>query len=439
MTGKNKLIQYQTDITFMESLANMPRQNYLLKQGDRSIYIARLKKFLSLIGHPEQKLKFIHVAGTSGKGTTVKVLESLIADSGLKAGSYTSPFATTSLEKISINNKLISVEDLHQIINNKIKPALDKYALKFSQDPISYFETWLAIALVYFVQKKCDWVILEAGLGGRHDATNVIINPKVTAITNIGLDHTEILGNTKEKIAFDKAGIIKKNSLFLTSEKNKKLLSLFKSVCRKQQAWLIPLDNLTKNYTLSSYFSTPRQSSNLNLALNILDTLKILPKHPQKIINNFGLICRQEIIQKNPTVILDGSHNKDKLDNLLKFINQQKYHRLHLVLAFGYHKNYNIALKKLLKISDNVYLTRYLISAKKSADLRKLYQASKKIKPRLKIGLYHDPFGAFASALKLAKKDDLILVTGSFFLAGELRKKWIPEEYIITNRKLDKK
>lgn len=435
----NMLNQYQKDINFLESLSNVPKQNYLLGQGDRSVYILRLRKFLSLIGNPEKKLKFIHITGTSGKGTTVKILESLMTDAGLKVGSYTSPFATTSIEKISIDNKLISPPELHRILENKIKPALDKYLLKFTNDPISYFEAWLAIALLYFENKKCDWVILEAGLGGEHDATNVIANPKITAITNVGLDHTDILGDTREKIAKDKAGIIKKNSLFLSTEKKPKLLKIFKNACRKKSAWFIKPNNLIKNYRIKGYFSTKRQLDNLNLALNILEVIKVAPKNPETVINNFQLICRQEIVQNNPLIILDGAHNKDKLSNLLNFVGQQKYKKLHLIVGFAFNKKNDAPLKKLLKISDRVYLTRFLNAARKSADLRRLYKIGKKTRPRLAINIYNDPHQALTNALKLAKKDDLILVAGSFFLTGELRKKWISEEYILKHLKLDKR
>lgn len=430
--------QYKKDIAFLESLSNIPRQNYLLGAGDRSLYIKRLEKFLSLVGNPQKNLKIIHIAGTSGKGSTVKVLESLLTDARLKTGSYTSPFASTSLEKISINNKLISSQDLHEILEKQIKPALDKYILKFKTDQISYFETWLAIALLYFAKEKCDWVILEAGLGGQHDATNIVPKPKITAITNIGLDHTEILGNTKSKIAQDKAGIIKKNSIFITSEKNPQLLKIFKKVCHKKQAWFIPPKNLIKDYTLSGYFSTPKQKENLNLALNILDILKIQAKNTTQVINKFQLICRQEIINTNPTIIVDGAHNQNKISNLLDFITGQKYDKLHLILSFAFNKDYKKSLNRLVKISNQVYLTRFLTS-RKSADLRSLYKASQKINPQAAIHIYNDPYQALDKALKNARKKDLILITGSFFLAGELRKKWISEEYIVKNRKLDKK
>lgn len=432
------MTNYQKDIRFVESLINIPRQNYMLGLRDRSHFIGRTKKFLSLVGNPQNKLKFVHVAGTSGKGTTVKLLESLMADAGHKTGSFTSPFATTSIEKVSINNKLLPPRELHKIIEKYIKPALDKYTTSTKDDIVSYFEIWLAIAMLYFAKQKCNWVVLEAGLGGLHDATNVIPAPKVAAITNIGMDHTDILGNTKQAIATDKAGIIKRNSIFLTTEKNKKLLKIFEKTCRTKQAWLMQTENLVKDYNTDNYFKTKKQQQNLNLALNILDVLKIEPKNPQQVINKFKLICRQEIIQKNPIVILDGSHNKDKLDNLIDFVKQQNYKKLHLVLAFGFDKSYTVPLKKLLAVSNNVYLTRYLIG-KKTADLRKLYHTSKKLRPHLPVNVYNDPYQALDSALKSAKKDDLVLITGSFYLSGELRKKWVPEDYILKSLKLDRK
>lgn len=437
--------QYQKDIEFLEGLANIPKTNYLLGPKDRSIFIERIRKFLNLLDNPQDNLKFIHIAGTSGKGSVTKILESLINNAGLKVGSFTSPFASTSIEKISVNNKFISPAEFHDILETKIKPTLDKYTLKYS-DPLSYFEIWLVIAFLHFQKQKCDWVVLEAGLGGQHDASNVIKNPKITAITNVGLDHTEILGDSKEKIAKDKSGIIKKNSIFLTSENDEKILKIFEKKCRREKAWFIKNENLVKNYpaqrdpaTRDNYFSTAKQKENLNLALNILDILKIKPRNAQKIINDFKLICRQETIQKNPLVILDGAHNEDKLDNLINFVKQKKYKKLYLILAFAENKNYTKSLKKLLMISDGLYITRFLVNVRKSAPLKELYQKSKKIKPNLDIYIHNDPYQALEVVQKKAKKNDLILITGSFFLTGELRKKWISEEYILKNLKFDKK
>ncbi|MBT7553043.1 hypothetical protein HN670_01070 [bacterium] len=431
---KKTLENYQADITWLESIANLPTQNFMLATSDRQIFLIRVQNFLNLLDNPEKKLKFIHIAGTAGKGSTTHVLQDLMADSGLQIGSYTSPFATTTIEKIKVNEKLISPKILHQILEKKIKPALDKYVLKYKTETPSYFEIFLCIALLYFAQEKCDWVILEAGLGGTHDATNVIKNPSVTAITNVGLDHTELLGNTKAEIATDKAGIIKRNSYFLTGEKTTPIKNLLFSIAEKRKAKIIELENLADQYDGGLYFQTEQQASNLNLALNILQTLNIKPKQAQQVIHNFGMICRQEIMQTNPLVIVDGAHNNDKLGNLVDFIKTLKYKKLHLILGLASDKDYKKALQKILPLTNKLYLTRFLIIHRKTADLRKLAGDCKKVK-LITPNIFHDPHQALAEALKNAHKDDLIIIAGSFFLAGELRKHWISEQYIIENLK----
>lgn len=424
---------YRQDIKYLESLINMPRREYLLGPTDRSIFLVRLRKFLALLGHPEKGQNFIHLTGTSGKGTVANLLQQLIADCGLKVGTYTSPFVTTSTEKIQINQRLISPTELHRLLQKKIKGALDKYLTLYPDDPPSYFEIFLALALIYFKEQRCDWVILEVGAGGTHDATNVIEKPKVTAITNIGLDHTELLGNTKSKIARDKAGIIKKGCKFFSSEKSPELVKFFRKKCRQEKAEFVALENLADHYTAGPYFSTARQKENLNLALNILNRLKIESPRAPQIIKNFRLTCRQEIIQKNPLIILDGAHNEDKIANLIEFVHQQKYQRLHLVVGFAFSKNWSIPLQKLLAISDNIYLTHFLITERKATSLRRLYRVSEKVAAAKPKKIYSDPWQALDSALRTAGKKDLILITGSFFLCGELRKKWISEEYILKN------
>ncbi len=427
---------YYQDIAFLESLANLPNTNYLLDIKKHSAANQRLKNFLSLVGNPQDKLNFINVTGTSGKGTTVKVLESLMTDAGKKVGAYISPFTTTSLEKISINKKLISAQALHRILEEKIKPAFSRYSLTFDSEPISYFETWLVIALIYFQESKCNWVILEAGLGWTNDATNIVSTPRLVAITNVGLDHTEILGNTKTAIAKNKASFIKKGCIFITSETDAKIKKIFANACRQKKAWFMPTQNLLRQYkTADNYFQTKRQKANLNLALNIINILGLKAPHAQKIINQFKLICRQEIIHKKPLVILDGSHNSDKLNNLIDFIKQQKYSRLHLIIGFAHNKNYLPPLKKLLSITDRLYLTRFTMPNRKTADLGKLYIASRRAS-RIPINIYYDPRQAIDAALKSARKNDLILVTGSFFLSGELRKKWVSENKLLKTRKI---
>ncbi len=425
----SKINIYHQDVAWLEGLANIKRKNYLLKANSRKIFILRLQKFLNLLGNPEKKLKFIHVTGTAGKGSTVNLLQNMMIDSGLKVGSYTSPFATTTIEKFRVNHKLISPEILHDILNQQIKPALDKYITLYKTDVPSYFELCTSIALLYGVREKCDWMILEAGLGGMHDATNVIPAPVVSAITNIGLDHTEILGPTKKDIATDKAGIIKFGSYFLTSETDQKLVNIFKKTCERKRAKFVELKNLAQNIKGGQYFSTPKQKTNLNLVLNILALLKIQPKNPETVINDFSLICRQEIIQTNPKVILDGAHNVDKLNNLIEFVKSQKYKKLHLIFGAAEDKDYLPALKKLLPQVNFLYLTRFDNPFRKSASLKKLFTQCENL-ATIKTKVFHDSKLALAEALKNAKAKDLVVITGSFFLAGGLREHWISEEQI---------
>lgn len=430
----SKINIYHQDIAWLEGLSNIKRKNYLLGPKSRKIFIIRLQKFLNLLGNPEKKLKFIHVTGTAGKGSTVNLLQNMLIDAGFKVGSYTSPFATTTIEKFRINHILMSPEILHEILEKDIKPTLDKYIKEKNIEIPSYFELCTVIAILFFARTKCDYAILEAGLGGMHDATNVIPAPIVSAITNIGLDHTEILGPTKKDIATDKAGIIKSSSYFLTSETDKKLVNIFQKTCSKKRAKFIALKNLSDEFNGGQYFSTPKQKTNLNLVLNILEVLKVQPKHPQKVINDFSLICRQEIIQHNPRVILDGAHNVDKLNNLLEFVKKQKYQKLHLIFASADDKHYLPALKKLLPLVNFLYLTRFDNPFRKSASLKKLFTQCKNL-ATIKTSLFHDSKLALASALKNAKTKDLIVITGSFFLAGSLREHWISEEQIIQNLK----
>ena len=428
---------YQEDIIWLEGLNNIKRANYMLGPNSRKIFISRLQKFLDLLDNPEKKLKFIHVTGTAGKGSTVNLLQNMMVDSGLNVGSYTSPFATTTIEKFRVNHQLISPKVFHEILETQIKPALDKYALLHNDLP-SYFELCAAIALLFFIEKKCGWAILEAGLGGMHDATNVIPPPQVSAITNIGLDHTELLGPTKKDIATDKAGIIKKGSYFLTSEKSKNLVKIFQDTCQKKQATFVPLKNLSENYSGGKYFATLQQNQNLNLVLNILEVLNIKPKNAQKVINDFRLICRQEIIQNNPNIILDGAHNVDKLNNLVDFIKTQKYQKLHLIFGAAEDKHYLPALKKLVPQIDYAYLTRFNNPLRKSASLKILFSQVKKIK-NVPTAIFHDSQMALETAKTKANKKDLIVVCGSFFLSGKLRQNWVSEEQIIKNLSTSKK
>jgi len=411
--------RYQAAVKFLESLINLPIKDYLLKQTSRSFYIDRLRWFLKLLDNPQNGFKYIHVAGTAGKGSVVKALHEILTVAGKKTGSYYSPHPTTAIERIEVGQKYISPSDFIRLIN-KLKSPLAEAALKSPFGQPSYFETFLALAFLYFNEKKCEYVILEAGLGGRHDATNVIPAARVNVITNINFDHTEILGKTLKAIATDKLGIVKKGSTLFTAENRPALLKIFTQRCQKLKVPFMTVSNQT--------------GTNNQLIVTIAKHLKIKEKFIQQGLKRAQLPCRFEIMQQRPLVILDGSHNPSKLKFLTTKLKDVKFKKLKIILAMAADKDLNGSLKQILPVADELVLTRFLLAGRKSADLGKMYQSAKKIKPKLPIKIMMDPWQALNDGLKTSAENDCLLICGSFFLAGELRKKWFSEKIILKNR-----
>ncbi|TSC96008.1 MAG: dihydrofolate synthase / folylpolyglutamate synthase [Candidatus Berkelbacteria bacterium Licking1014_2] len=220
----------------------MPAKKQLQRKNRPEIYLKRMSFLLRLLGRPDKDFQIIHIAGTAGKGSVANVIQSILSASGQKTGLYTSPYATTSMEKIKVDGLYISHADFAKIVND-LKPHINLIYRRFSCGAPSYFEIFLAIALIYFQRQKCRWVVLETGLGGRYDPTNFVEKPIAAAITNIDYDHTDILGKTLRQIAIDKAGIIKKNGRFFTAEQRPKLLKIFKKICEERGADFYHLKN----------------------------------------------------------------------------------------------------------------------------------------------------------------------------------------------------
>ncbi|MBU1037191.1 hypothetical protein KKF32_04135 [Patescibacteria group bacterium] len=413
--------KYFQAVNFLEAIVNLPIPDYLLKINDRSFFIERLRYFLNLLDNPQKGFKYIHVTGTAGKGSTANLIHEILNVSGYKVGSYFSPHPTTSIERIKVNDLYLGPWDFTKLID-QLKPALQKCLLKSPYGHPSYFETFLGLAFLYFKQKNCEYVILESGLGGKHDATNIIKNPLLTIITNINHDHQKILGRSLKTIASDKAGIIKKGSIFITAESRPSVLKILKNKCDKVGA---------KFHSLK----IADNEKNISLVKKVGEILKINPQKINQGIAQAKLPCRFEIIQKKPLIILDGSHNPAKLKYLKRKMADLKYCKLHLILGMAADKNLKESLNQIVPLADKLWLTRFLMPYRKTADLKKLHYFSQKINKTLPIVINTDPCQTLKHCLKYLKKDDCLLITGSFFLTGELRKKWISEEYILKNRK----
>lgn len=421
----NNFERYHDAINFLEGLSNLPLDgDYMIKQRHLGVYLKRMRYFLELIGNPDRGMKYIHITGTAGKGTVTNMIHEILNVSGKNVGSFTSPFVTTSIEKIKVKDSYISPDELADIVEY-LKPFIDKAYLTGPYGRPSYFEIFLAIAFIYFKQQKCEYVVLEVGLGGRYDATNVIEKAVATAITTIDYDHTHILGKTLKEIAYDKAGIIKKGSLFFTAEKRRALIKIFDVICKEKKVKLNQIQ-YQKNY----------QEYNKALASEITRSLGVSEQDIKKGIAIARLQCRFEIVQNKPFVVLDGAHNRSKIRSTIVNLENLIFNKLYLIVGLAENKDDTLILNQIIPLADKVYITRFQTKDRKCAHPKELTERSQKyLKKSAQTETFLDPSRALTKALSKAKEDDLVLVTGSFFLAGEMRKKWFPEKWILSNRK----
>lgn len=417
-----KFQRYYDAVRYLESLsaARTGADFMLHRRGNPSIFLKRTQSFLDRLGNPERGFHFVHLTGTAGKGTTTTMVHNMLVAAGHRTGLFTSPFVTTSAEKIVVNRQIISPDVFADLVE-QIKPAVDR-AFRDSRYGIpSYFELFFALAMLYFKQQHCRWVVLEAGLGGMYDATNVIPAPRVAAITNIDYDHMHILGPTLGHIARDKAGIIKRGTIFYTTETRPAMLKIFKKRCQAVGArW----------GSVSNVLGDP----NARLATAIGHELGLPARAIAAGIKQTRLPARFEVVQKKPIVIIDGAHNPAKIRHTVNQLGHIKHRNLIAVIALAANKDARASLESLIKAADHVIVTRFFVTQRAAASPDKLQRIIKRIKPRLATTIMLDPHQAVAAALKKASARDLVIITGSFFLAGELRKQWYPEEKILAKR-----
>jgi dihydrofolate synthase/folylpolyglutamate synthase len=416
----------------------------------------RMIRLVMLLGNPHKKYNTIHIGGTSGKGSTATFIANILATK-YKVGLHTSPHLERVNERITlvngqqltINKKDITDEELVKLLNEVI-PAVKKME-KESLGAPSYFEITTAIAFLYFAKVKVDFAVIEVGLGGTYDATN-IINPLVSVITNVGLDHTEILGDTVEKIAQDKAGIIKKNTYVVSGVKQESVTEIIKRKAlsvklKDKRLSFFGKDFDYKNiklHTTGSVFDYIGEKSFKNLRIRMLgehqvENASLAVKVFELLNSKFssddiqrGLISayiggRLEIISKKPTVILDGAHNPDKMkalvDSLKALFPGKKYN---LVLAIKEGKNSLEIFKILLPVCRQIYLTDYKIMADqgeiKSYSVELLKKEITNIDSTIPIRLLELKRKNISEIIKNSDNNDIILVTGSLYLIGIIKK-----------------
>jgi len=401
--------------TYKETLDWMFTQLPVYQHKGRVAFNGKLDNILSFsayLGNPETKFKSIHVAGTNGKGSSSHMLASILQEAGYKVGLYTSPHLKDFRERIKIDGKTIGKKQVVSFIN-KNKAFLEK-------NKLSFFEMTVGMAFDCFAQKEVDIAVVEVGLGGRLDSTN-IITPEISLITNIGMDHLDMLGDTLVKIANEKAGIIKENVPVVISEYQEEIAETFKSHAKSKNAKLIFADQeILKDYKsalLGNY-----QSKNIKGVVAVLKELKnftVKKKHIKlglkKVVENTGLLGRWQILNKKPMIVCDTAHNKEGLSYVIQQLEQQEFKQLHIVLGFVKDKDLDVILPLFPK-SASYYFCRPNIMRGLEVDVL--------VEKANDHGLLGDSYDSVQEALKVAgkraSKSDFIFVGGSSFTVAEV-------------------
>ncbi len=409
-------------------------QKYGIKFG-----LNTTSNILNRLGNPHYGQNYIHIGGTNGKGSVSAMLESILTRAGFRVGLYTSPHLVRFTERFRINGKEIPADEVAGLVND-VRAVMDP------EEPPTFFEVTTAMALLYFARENTDISIIEVGMGGRLDATNVI-NPVLTIITNISLEHQFFLGNTISKIAYEKAGIIKRGVDLITGARQKKVSDYFKSVCHEKGArfWKLGKDFRFRSKDGSfNYYGIRRKIKDISISLRggfqvrnaclSLCAVELLEEKGFKIADESifkGLSSvewpgRIHVFQKGPYIILDGAHNPGAVRELSRVISKEfVYKRMILIIGVMEDKDIKEMLSGIVPVADHVIFTRPVYS--RSAEPSHLLSASE--------GLFisHEVIGNIPDAIERAKEmaqsEDMILITGSLFTVGEALSHLDPVKY----------
>ena len=375
-----------------------------------------VEKLCSLFDNPQTNQTFIHVAGTNGKGSTSSLIASCLTESGKTVGLFTSPHIKSFTERIRINGEEIEENFIVEFVRKVRKAQLDYQP--------SFFELSFVLCLTYFRHKKTDVNIIETGLGGRLDATN-IIQPILSVITNIGLEHTQFLGNTLALIATEKAGIIKSNIPVVIGEFQKETYPIFEQIAQKKNAKIIVCNQLNTNFDTNLLIGDylKKNARTAYTALEVLDQNYFFGKncyqHFQKGIENLkqntGLIGRMQVVSTKPYTVFDAAHNAEGIVSLLANINKLSFKKIHIVYGTSADKDLQ-AIGKLFPKHAQYYFTTF--KNKRSTSIEILKTLAEKNKLTAKFFL--NAKAGLQNAQNSANEEDIILVFGSFFLLHDL-------------------
>jgi dihydrofolate synthase/folylpolyglutamate synthase len=464
MNTRDQYLQYKAVERFLDSLfLAKPIPHFVAAKHESPQHpfgVERVLSFLAALHNPQRRNRYIHIAGTSGKTSTTYLTAALLQAQGYRTARFISPHLTTFAEYFTINDRLPQLDKLIALVE-RVKPLIDREYEQQGRGMISYAELMVALACAFFAERSVDYVVLEAFLGGRYDATNVIEKPEVSVLTNIGLDHTHILGTTVQEIAQHKVGIMKNGCPFLTGEQRPELLAMFRREAIERQT---TVDALGQDFTVEHIRTTQRETvfyyvspSNVYRKLHValpgayqannaalaLRAVEIVSQKRQEALNEEAVRYalrtvripgRFEIVQQEPLVILDAAHNPDKMNAFTEAL-KQGYSRsgVIFVCAFTSGREPQRMFRAMLEVSRTFYLTRAIIGFREDEEPLYLKNALHELEPDAQAHIALDPFRALELALHEARRrQKIVCVTGSVYLIGYLRQRWFPETSALT-------
>jgi dihydrofolate synthase / folylpolyglutamate synthase len=400
----------------------------------------RIERLLEKLGNPHLAARTVHIAGTKGKGSTSAMIASILKEAGYKVGLYTSPHLLSYTERIRVNGQPISEKEWAGLVE-EIRPHVEAVNAEKTYGELTTFELYTAMAFVHFRNIHADWQVMEVGLGGRLDATNVV-KPQVCIITSISYDHMEVLGNTLAKIAGEKAGIVKPGVPVVTAPQNPEAMETIERICRERKAQLIKagrdfrwetgkfdakgqsfhLKGLLAEYDLQIPLLGEHQVENAASAAAAAEILagaekKITPLAIAKGLQKVDWPGRLQVLRKKPWLVIDGAHNVYSMMKLGEALKKYfKYDRLILILGFSADKDVPGMLDEAVKITKDIIVAASTSprSAKPSALTEEFAKRGVSAKAAESVP------GALKMALADAKPNDLICATGSIFLVAEV-------------------
>ena len=401
--------------------------------------LRHVEELLNRMGDPQLAARTIHIAGTKGKGSVATMIAQVLSDSGYKTGLYTSPHLQTLRERISVDGSLISEADFAAAMA-EVKPFIESMKQDTSFRQLTYFEALTALTFAYFKKKRVDFQVLEVGLGGRLDATNVA-KPVVCIITPISLDHTQILGNSLEEIAREKAGIIKSGCWVVLSPQPEEAAPIITDICREKEAkvvqvgkditWhktggdlyhqLLAIEGRTSKYQVSIPLLGDFQLENATAAVAALEILAsesfaISAADVAQGLARVKWSGRFQILQQHPTVLVDGAHNVASMKVLVSNIKAYfSYKRIFLVFGTSCDKDIPGIINELVALSPQVIVTRTAHSRAATISTMAAEFSKRGIEPEIRETISE----AISRALSLADSTDIICVTGSLFVVAE--------------------